>query len=603
MKSRYAFIIVLLISFLPACTEDWLDQDPGQMNTIEKVFETRSEALRWHARLFSQDYFRNRLRDASWFSPFFNATDDAANMMDWHIQQLLLGQINPAQPTTGEYFFRLYYQAIRHANIFLENIHKTEEMGESERNRVYAEAKFMRAYYHFMLLRAYGPVPIVESSETDALPGRNTLEENVDWLINELNGAINAGLNQEQIGPNLGFPTVGAAMAMKSRILLLAASPIYNGNQVYAGWRNPDGTQLVPQDYDNEKWKRAADAALELINLNRYSLFREVTGDPEELFDEYVENYRLVTTTWNDEIIWARPSWTNWWVSGCLPAVFSGWNGRNSVTLELVNAYFMADGSVAKPMDEWFVDKQFSDEPGNGTVENTFWMFTDREPRFYAGLHFPNMKVSYAPASHPDAEYILEFFRTGNSGLNVSAGDRNFTAFTPRKHVPLESTSYQGTDGTVPVTSPDVPYPIFRLAEIYLNYCEAMNEYSGAASHPDILPYLNAIRTRAGLPEYHGSFSKEEMREMIRNERRIELAWEEHRYFDVRRWFIAHGPNGVFNRPVHGLDLSVGTHSTDKEHFTKTQIMNRVFRLEHYFLPIRASEIAYNTNLVQAPFY
>lgn len=599
-------LVIVLTAILAISCSDYLDQDPEQLNTLEKVFTSRSEAVKWHAQLFSNDYFMDMLANSSFYQPFLAATDDAANLVDWHVQTMYLGQLNPSQPSTsnGIYFFSRYYQAIRHANIFLENIENVVDMGELERSRLTAETRFMRAMYHFWLLRAYGPIPIVESTTSknedggNLLMARNSMEECVNWLVKELDESA-LDLSEVSLPSDFGFPTEGAALAMKSRILLYNASPMYNGNGVYANWKNNDGKQLISQTYDNEKWKLAADAAMRVINTGNYQLL-QASGNT---FDDYVENYRKITTTWNSELIWARPSNTNWWVSGCLPGVFAGWSGRNSLTLELANDYFMADGSKAKPIEDWFQNKTFSSAPSNGTVENTFSMFVDREPRFYASVHFPNMEVGYPPASHPDAIYRLGFWFTGNSGLANSGGDRNYTGLTPRKHIPLETTTYKGSDGVEPVYSPNVPYPEIRLAEIYLNYSEAMNEYAGTAAHTEVLQYLNEVRTRSGVPAYTGSYTKEEMRDMIRQERRIELSWEGHRFFDVRRWFIGHGPQGEFNKPVHGFDLTTGTYDMDPDFFTLTTIQNRVFRREHYMFPIRASEDAFNTELIQAPFY
>ena len=130
-----------------------------------------------------------------------------------------------------------------------------------------------------------------------------------------------------------------------------------------------------------------------------------------------------------------------------------------------------------------------------------------------------------------------------------------------------------------------------------------MNEYYGEAEQDEVLHYLNEIRTRAGIPAYDGSYSQDEMREMIRHERKIELAYECQRFFDARRWFIAHGPDGVFNHNEYGLDMSKGTGPTDKEFFTLTQVAIKRFDIQHYFLPIKASEVELNTELVQAPFY
>lgn len=154
-------------------------------------------------------------------------------------------------------------------------------------------------------------------------------------------------------------------------------------------------------------------------------------------------------------------------------------------------------------------------------------------------------------------------------------------------------------------TSNSIPFPTIRLAEIYLNYSEALNEYYGASRQSEILYYLNELRERAGLGEnsYSGNYTQEELRKMIRQERRIELAFEIHRYFDVRRWFVAHGTNGVLNTPVYGLNVSVGANATDPAFFSKVSGMPRVFRIEHYLAPIKATEVAFNKELVQAPFY
>ena len=138
---------------------------------------------------------------------------------------------------------------------------------------------------------------------------------------------------------------------------------------------------------------------------------------------------------------------------------------------------------------------------------------------------------------------------------------------------------------------------------MYLNYAEAMNEYYGEAEQDEVLYYLNQIRTRADLPPYKGKYTQDEMREMIRHERKVELAWECNRYFDVKRWFIAHGPEGAFNHDEYGLDMSRGESATDPAFFTLTKVANKRFDIQHYFLPIKSSEVMLNTQLVQAPFY
>lgn len=592
--------IILLASTVVGCS--YLDQDPEQLNTLDKVFASRNDTRAWFSRIYSNDYFPQDLWGSAYYNHFMFGNDDANNALDWHIPHVLNGSVSPEQPvaSTDIYYFERYYQAIRHCNIFLENVDKCAELGLVEANRMKAEARFMRAMYHFWMLREYGPIPIVDHSFETGFIGRSTYDACVDWIIGEIDAAM-PDMYEDRSEDDYGYPTQGAALAMKSRILLYAASPLFNGNTMYANWRNPDGTQLINQTYEPEKWKEAADAAYAVIQLNKYSLLKVSTEEGEPTFDDYVDNFRSISTTWNNELIWAKPQATSWYFLQSIPAVFHGWNGRTTVSLNLANAFFMADGSEARPLEEWFADRQWSEEAGNGTQANTFWMFCDREPRFYATCHFPNQYISYASPNNPDVWQTVEFWYLGNSGVANSTGDHNTTGLSPRKHFPLDAYSDKA-EGVA--NSNNIPFPMIRYAEILLNYCEAMNEYKGEASHAEILPYLNEIRSRAGITtEYSGSYTKEEMREMIRHERRVELAIEGHRYFDVRRWLIAHGDEGVFNTPVYCLNVGSGTHAKDPEFFTMVEGMPRIFRVEHYLAPIKAAEVALNTELVQAPFY
>lgn len=603
-------ILMLLVPVLFAGC-NFLDQDPEELNTLEKVFSSRNDTRKWFARMYSSDYFPLELWGSAYYNHYMFGTDDANNALDWHIPHVLNGSVSPETPVTStdKYYFQLFYQAIRHCNIFLENVDNCKELDPvTELPRMKAEARFMRAIYHFWILREYGPIPIVDKTFISEKLSRSSYDECVDWICGEIDAAIPSML-EERVEDDYGFPTKGAAMAMKARILLYAASPLFNGNTVYANWKNHDGKQLISQTYDNEKWKKAADAAKAVIDLGKYELLEPKAEDGKPLtFEDYVKNYQKITTTWNKELIWARPQATYWWTMQCLPACFHSWNARDAVSLNLANDYFMADGSEARPLKEWFDNKQWSseDDVEHGTIKNTFWMFVGREPRFYASTHFPNQRLDRY--THPDMRNqdgsgvmtTIEFWNKGNAGKSRSTGDHNSTGLSPQKNIPLSAYSDKGKGECI---SSQIPFPVIRLGEIYLDYCEAMNEYAGAASHSTILPYLNEIRKRAGIPEYKGTYTKEQMRHMLMKERRVELAWECHRYFDVRRWFIAHGDNGVLNTPVYGFNVAEGENATDPKFFTMTEGMPRIFRMEHYLAPIKASEVAYNTNLVQAPFY
>ncbi len=621
MKKNILYILLASLMILPGC--DYLDQDPEELNSIDKIFTSDVDTRKWYARMYSDDFMVQEMMYSGQI-PYFWCTDEAAYIMEGNIKNTSEGKMSPDNyyGYTGYnlYFFVRYYQAIRHINLFLENVDRCKEIGESERRKFHAEGRFMRAYYHWWLLRLYGPIPIVDRSRTGnelATPqARNTFNECVEWISDEIDWACENGLPQARTANDLGLPDVGAARAIQSRLYLMAASPLYNGNTVYANWKNNDGTVLMPQTYDKELWKKAADAAKEIIDMDRYSL--KQAEDPED-FDSVVENIRTITTTWgqeNPETIWGKINSMQWYGMCALPARWYGWNGRYSLPLDFINEFHMADGSRAPETLSWFENRQFSEEAGNGTIANTFHMFVGREPRFYANIHFPNQRVNYQKPNETDNAQdaegygIVDFWYSGLSGHKFTTGDKNTTGFSVRKNIPLGYWSSKQNSNANRMMN--CPFPLIRLGEIYLNYAEALNEYYGAQKGDEILEYLNAIRERAGIPGYESYTNQADMREKIRHERKIELCYECQRFFDVRRWFIAHGPEGAFNHNELGLDMSRGASATndaggssctDAAFFTPVEAAVKRFDLKHYFMPIKASEVMLNTQLVQAPFY
>lgn len=629
MKKNILYILLASLMILPGCA-DYLDQDPEDLNSLEKIFSSDVQTRKWYARMYSTDFLVTDMHYSGQV-PYFWTTDEAAYTMESFVRSVSEGRVSPDNNYgyTGYnlYFFVRYYQAIRHINLFLENVDDCNELGETERRQYKAEARFMRAYYHWLLVRLYGPVPIIEKSraadQVGARQARNTFAECIEWIDNEMNWACDNGLIAKRPESQVGLPDQGAARAIQSRMHLLAASPLYNGNTVYANWKNNDGTVLIPQTYDKELWKKAADAAKAVIDLEYYDLKKPEDGvmvHSEEAplnadqFDAVVTNLREVTTTWGDEnpeSIWAIPNRFDWYGRCALPARWGQWNGRYSLALEFVNDFFMLDGSEAPEFNTWFENKQFSDAAAaNGsTIAETFHMFVDREPRFYASVHFPNMRVSYAfpDEDHSKNKYtdgegygIVDFWKSGVCNAS-GAGDKNTSGLSPRKNIPLDyySNKADASDSWWEYAA----FPIIRYAEILLNYAEALNEYYEDGKDNEILDCLNQIRNRAGIPSYTGSYTQDELREMIRHERKIELCYETNRFFDVRRWFIAHGPEGVLNNNVLGFDMAAGESATDPAFFTPVEAAIKRFDLKHYFMPIKASEVMLNTELVQAPFY
>lgn len=397
-----------------------------------------------------------------------------------------------------------------------------------------AEARFLRAYFHFELLKRYGPIPIVTS--TLSINGnyentpRPTMKEVVDFIAKECDIAADTLelTPWRNVNDAFGRATKGAALALKSRLLLYAASPLY----VDFG-----DTNETNKPTDVALWKSAADAAKAVIDLNQY----ELASSYADLFKNDFQN--------KEYIFVRRYAANSDFEKSNFPVSFGGQGGTNP-SQNLVDDYEMLDGT---PFD-W-------NDPAKAAQP-----FENRDARLGATIlmnmaPFKGKKVATYPegadaSPNPNATktgyYLRKFL---NEDVNIQTGG--------------------SSSGHV--------VPLFRLAEIYLNYAEALNECD--PTNPDIALYLNKVRNRASLPNV-SALSQEQMRAVIQHERRVELAFEEHRSWDVRRWKIASSTLGA---PLMGVQIErkpLGGYT-----YMPVKVEQRVFQPKMYWYPIPQSEV------------
>ncbi len=397
-----------------------------------------------------------------------------------------------------------------------------------------AEARFLRAYFHFELLKRYGPIPIVTS--TLSINGnyentpRPTMKEVVDFIAKECDIAADTLelTPWRNVNDAFGRATKGAALALKSRLLLYAASPLY----VDFGDTNESNKPT-----DVALWKSAADAAKAVIDLNQY----ELASSYADLFKNDFQN--------KEYIFVRRYAANSDFEKSNFPVSFGGKGGTNP-SQNLVDDYEMLDGT---PFD-W-------NDPAKAAQP-----FENRDARLGATIlmnmaPFKGKKVATYPegadaSPNPNATktgyYLRKFL---NEDVNIQTGG--------------------SSSGHV--------VPLFRLAEIYLNYVEALNECD--PTNPDIALYLNKVRNRASLPNV-SALSQEQMRTVIQHERRVELAFEEHRSWDVRRWKIASSTLGT---PLMGVQIErkpLGGYT-----YMPVKVEQRVFQPKMYWYPIPQSEV------------
>jgi len=506
----------------------------------------------------------------------------------------------------------LYYKLIRQANVFLERAKVIPQQGdadfisEEELFELMAQARFFRAYYHYLMFELYGPIPVIDypADPNDASQDyeRNSVDEVVKFVYDEMSYCAEA-LKDPNLAnlDQLGVPTRGTALAVRARLMVYAASPLFNGGFAEAlQVRNADGKALFPAK-DDTKWNKALEAVqafIDYANAGHYELFKVLTSsgaiDPDESL------YQMFMSM-NKEVIFARTNGNFGSVSS--RAGIDGWNlprgvrggtattGYLAVTQELVDDFFMADG-LSITESPLYKETGFSvagEDPSGRTEPGTYRMWINREPRFYRTVFYNRRKW------HVGNE-VVTFHQGGNSSSKETS-DYARTGYLLYKRMSRRVYN-QGSNPT----SEYRPAFVHRLAEFYLLYAEALNEVNPNDSR--ILEYVDKVRERAGVPKLVDIKSgiignQAAQREAIRREMRVELATEGQRYFDVRRWMLAETDGYRQGGPVYGMDMS----ETEALFYRRTLIENRVFNRAMYLYPIPLTQIQNSKLLVQNPLY
>ena len=551
------FVVVGLVSVLFSCKSD-LEVEPIELQTLDQVFNVKDSAGLNAERFLTDIYTRiprtnNRVGD----DYLDAATDDAisSNTANVSVQQLATGTYTSDNYQDNQW--TNCYSGIRQVNIFVNNIDRVPLKGKLANgtgfNAVWkSEARFLRALFYFELLKRHAGVPLLgdqvfQLGDQVELP-RNSFEECVNYIVSECD-AIKNTLRTDPF--DLGFierPTKGAALALKARVLLYAASPLYNGGNI-------DGANPLTgyTSFSADRWQKAQQAALDLIDLTQF----ELSTDFKSIF----------FTQANRERIFSRQGGPNQSVennNGPVGYSASINNGRTSPTQELVDAFGMANGLPIT-------------NSASGYLPNN--PYANRDPRFYATI------------LHNGAQWLGRPVQTFEGGADKPGGSKQQTrtSYYARKFMGNfeNSTTYSEVNHD---------FILFRYAEVLLNYAEARNEFLTA---PDGEVYNNveAIRQRAGLVPYQlpANLTKIEMRDIIHNERRKELAFEEHRFYDVRRWKEA---ETLFSKQVHGMIIyQTGTGTIYQE----VPVLQLNFNKKMYLAPIPFYEVVKNRKMVQNP--
>ncbi|AMR32365.1 hypothetical protein A0256_13510 [Mucilaginibacter sp. PAMC 26640] len=599
---KITYISMCLLALSLGSCKKYLSQVPDDIITTDKIFTSRTNTDNFLANIYNAvpNELTQRYNGTDNSGPWTASSDEAKYNWDFNYSNNM--NASTWSNTDGDVaqYWNNYYVAIRNATYFMQNIDSANpaEVDANVKKTYKAEARALRALYYFWLLRTYGPVPIigdkildVNAPITDLRLARTPFDQGIDFVVTELDGSA-ADLATTPTTAQYGRITSGICKAYKVEALLLKASPLYNGNTAFASLKNHDGTALINQNYDASKWAAAAAAAKDFISNfvpGVYQLYQETDADP--FMAAYKSCRNVVTVNWNSEWIFARSnsgSYTQYdrtpkHVGAGSPSSANQGGGALGATQTMVDAYFMANGRPITDAASGYVPTGFSNfkAPFDVAARNTYNQWTGREPRFYVGITYNS---SYWLNQVPGSTLITDFTFNGNSGRVQSTSDVTPTGYTVRKDV----TASDNARGAI----------MLRLAQVYLDYAEALNE--SAPGDADILKYVNLIRLRAGVPLYGSTnlpapSGQAAMRTAIQNERRVELAFENVRYFDTRRWKIAENTDAG---PFYGMDMS----KSDNSFYNKVVLETRVFRKERdYLFPIPNDEVLKNNNMVQNP--
>lgn len=501
-------------------------------------------------------------------------TDEATHKYNYHsLPSYRVGGMNPSTPT-GLDVWSYHYNFIHGLNTFLKNADQIPTTTESEKqklNVLKGEAYALRAWSYLDLAARYGGVVIVTEPfalNSDFKRERSTFDETLDLIVNDLDQAATL-LPLSHNEANWGRMTKGAALGLKSRALLYAASTLFNPSN------------------DIEKWKSAASAAKAVIDLGKYRLYGDKTNY-SDIFLKASKNPEVLLSKGHDRNV-KEDGFGNFEVAEGLGGgtdgngYANGWS-TTMVSQNLVDDFEMIDGSKfdwnnpvhasspytnRDPRLAWSVTTDGS--PWINGAEVQFWV-TERDNKATEKVYTNNNFAT------PNTNFVMDnqiFGRNsqGNPGKRGDAPQMNYIyrkAMDPTYDIQAEIVAFE------------THWVILRYAEILLNYAEAAYESGDETTARN---NLNEVRQRVGMPAVN--LSGQQLRDKIRHERRIELCLEGHRYFDARRWKIA---DQVFAQPIKGVSI-VKDKNSDKKYYTPFVYELRQFPAHYYFQPIPITEI------------
>ncbi|BDF56124.1 hypothetical protein CE91St24_08680 [Odoribacteraceae bacterium] len=610
------------------------------IETIESLFEQRTKVENWWKGLYSElnrIFADFRVNTAYLGADEFVTCQALYNSTLYNLDGLKIADgLQMSQNPYGSIWYRMYV-VIRNCNIFLENVDHTYNMSEEDRNWWKADVKAVKAYVYFELVRRYGPICLIPQNMPVDLPVKDYQlpRQHVDTCFKEIINLLDESMEyvpkHSQRISNYGHTfSLEAVYALKAKVLLYAASPLFNGNAFYSDFKNKDGELLFNSTYDRNKWllaAEAADKAAEMCEEGGRALISGTTVKKTDLLNKMsdIETMTFSRFTNSEYLLeWKYPSTFHQFFLPRLVGDDDNFDsqalGCLSPSMKMVEMYYTSNGLPIDADITWSYNNRYKlGSESSPVYEGVIPMNTDvvnlhlrREPRFYASIAGDRMYWQRG-TNTADKDYnLLVRAHKGEEPWGtqydfiVSNSWQNINGYWLKKHL----FSWYNTLGYSNNLQGNETAAIIRLAEVYLMQAEAWNEY---LDQPDSRVYdpLDKVRERAGiLPvrEAWGNYSnnptkvttKVGMRDIIHQEYGIEFAFEGHRYWDLRRWLTAHQ---TMNEKQYGWNVIGTTDQAFYNYETGPVVVwssNKFIAPRDYLDPFDAEEILIS-GMVQNP--
>ena len=641
MKLKFKILLASALLLSLASCKKYLDVTPDDVATLNSSFANANETQSY---LIGNCYsILQRLGDVA-RNPGFTASGEVIIPTDLPSNQSLPGNgqdagfnlmrgfqnaQNPLMNYWDAYNQGLnIWQAIRFCNTFLDNVNTPPDLTKDLKIRWIAEAKFLKAYYHYWLIRMYGAIPIADiaipvNAPTDQVrPKQQSVDSCFNYVVRLLNEAI------LDLPPSIqntitedGRATQVIALAIKAEVLATQASPLFNGNPDYAAVKDISGNPLYSSTADPSKWQKAADAckaAIDAASASGAALYQFVAQSGITHMSDSTKKLLTiqgaVVDSWNVEQIWTLNNGFGYQIQASprvndYATTVYDFYSNFSVPMGETELFYTNHGVPINEDNAWDYTNRYKIVTGDdahryyikkGYSTNSGNLY--REERYYADVAFDgSVWFGFGNTDDNNPNYVNAVNGPAAPADPISY---NSTGYWPKKLVPYQTSSVN----TNQFNQKGYFWPFMRLTGLWLLYAECLNEVGGPSA--EVYKWIDQVRARVDLPGVQQAWStysknpskpstKDGLRAIIHQERRIELAFEGQAGWDLRRWKEL---QNLFSNPFVGWSVQAKP-QTSANYYNLHAVYQPQFGLRDYLFPIQKYDLLVNPNLVQTPYW